>query len=411
MSLDPAVLLERIAASLVVPGQTREDVDGFIERNREALLGMIATRIQPRPVWFASGSSRVADIRGWADARAPIGVTALVLTAKGATAVGGGSRARWRVGLSEDVLRTLGTLRGIPVFVDSGAFSEVRFQRAGPPIVVHPLDDGDWRQVIALYTRLVATLGAQVYVVAPDRVGDQTVTLARLTTYAAELRALRDQGANVLVAVQRGELAAAEFYRRVVAVLGFEAIPALPAMKAAMTPAEVLGFVREVKPARVHLLGMGARNRKFDGILRSLRDASPTTAVSLDSNRIVAAVGRGRSPRKLTRAQDVARDEMGGLCRGSLPTDMIGGSFDYTDLIGDPSAWLSLKGLARVAREAALTRAQAKAFGADPMGYLAELDEEDRHLVELALEEAWSAWCAQRIAPEARRRAIATTFG
>ncbi|TAL40471.1 MAG: hypothetical protein EPN91_13150 [Salinibacterium sp.] len=400
MSLDPAVLLERIAASLMVPGQTRADVDGFVERNREALLGMIAQRIQPRPVWFASGSSRVADIRGWADARAPIGVTALVLTAKG-----------WRIGLSEDVLRTLGALRGIPVFVDSGAFSEVRFQRAGPPIVVRPLDDGDWRQVIALYSRLVATLGAQVYVVAPDRVGDQDVTLARLTTYAAELRALRDQGANVLVAIQRGELAAADFYRRVVAVLGFEAIPALPAMKAAMTPAEVLAFVREVKPARVHLLGMGARNRKFDGILRSLRDASPTTAVSLDSNRIVAAVGRGRSPRKLTRAQDVARDEMGGLCRGSLPADMIGGSFDYTDLIGDPAAWLSPKGLARVAREASLTRSQATAFQADPMGYLAELDEEDRHLVELALEEAWSAWCQQRIAPESRRRAIASTFG
>lgn len=399
MSLDPAVLLDKIAASLVVPGQTPAEVAAFIDRNREALLGMIATRIQPRPVWFASGSSRVADIRGWADAKAPIGVTALVLTPKG-----------WRVGLSEDVLRTLGELTGLPVFVDSGAFSEVRFERGGP-VVVAPLDDHDWRQVLALYQRLVATLGSQVYVVAPDRVGDQVVTLARLTTYAAELRALRDQGGNVLVAVQRGELAAADFYREVVGVLGFEAIPALPAMKAAMTPAEVVGFVREVRPARVHLLGMGARNHKFDGILRSLRAASPTTAVSLDSNRIVAAVGRGASPRKLTRAQDVARDELAGLCRGDLPRDLLGGGFDYTDLIGDPAAWLSPNGLRRVAKQAGLGKRQTTAFRRDPMAFLDALDEDDRYEVELALEEAWGAWCQQRIAPEARRRAIRATFG
>lgn len=46
--LDPAVLLERLAAGVVAQGdQTRAEVEGFIRRNREPVLAMIVARLRP----------------------------------------------------------------------------------------------------------------------------------------------------------------------------------------------------------------------------------------------------------------------------------------------------------------------------------------------------------------------------
>ncbi len=52
--------------------------------------------------------------------------------------------------------------------------------------------------------------------VAPDRVGDQHTTLARLACYLVEMAEMAALGAEVLVPVQNGDLSPAEFYQKAV---------------------------------------------------------------------------------------------------------------------------------------------------------------------------------------------------
>jgi hypothetical protein len=70
---------------------------------------------------------------------------------------------------------------GTRVFVDSGAFSEVQLNRPhngslpfpdAPPftwVKAAPIDDTEWRVRLAAMTEIAEQLGAQAYVVAPDR--------------------------------------------------------------------------------------------------------------------------------------------------------------------------------------------------------------------------------------------------
>lgn len=239
-------------------------------------------------IYFASGSNRASDIRGFAAIGHAIGVAAPDVSPN-----------------AENELHELaGT--GIPVFLDSGAFSEV--DKTNPTKVVKPITEAQWQKRLDLANRLAATLGEQLHVVAPDQVANQKVTLERLTRYAPELRALRSQGAHILVAIQRGELSQAEFDRRVEAILGFgDYTRALPMKKSATSTKEVRAFVKARKPARIHLLGMGIKNRLAEETLATIAKVTPDAVVTMDSNLIAASVGRqAAEPRLLTRARDMA---------------------------------------------------------------------------------------------------------
>lgn len=169
------------------------------------------------PVCFASGSNRPSDIRGFAAIERAIGVAVPEL--------------------SPESVRELIALagRGLPVFVDSGAFSEVEFGPAGP-VVVRPLTTRDWERIFTLYRRLAAALGSDVYLVACDRIGDQEHSLALLTAWEHEIRELAALGANVLVPIQKGTRSQAEYHRDVERVLaGVDFIPAIPSKKNATT--------------------------------------------------------------------------------------------------------------------------------------------------------------------------------
>jgi hypothetical protein len=241
--------------------------------------------------YFASGSNHPGEIRAFADIGHDVGVSARELSKAGEL----------------ELLALAGT--DVQVFVDSGAFSEVRFGPDGP-VVVAEMDDVEWRRVLCLYQRLAMGLGDQLHVVAPDRVGDQAVTLERLARYQLDLYTLRRMGARILLPVQRGALTQASFYRHACGVLGFEPVPALPCKKAATSVFEAFDFVREVKPATVHLLGLGARNRRAGDYLEACRNGRADVLVQMDSVVITAMVGRtngrGGRPRRLTAASDLA---------------------------------------------------------------------------------------------------------
>jgi hypothetical protein len=236
------------------------------------------------PLYFASGSNRAADVRGFSAVGQAIGVAAPEVSPAAEAAIIASS---------------------VPVFVDSGAFSEVRFTPAGV-VVVKAITDAEWRKRLALYLRLARAMGSRLSVVAPDRIGDQELTLERLTTYAPELEAIAALGARVLVPIQKGAMSQAMFVRDVQAVLRFDFVHAIPSKKEATTMAELEAYVTEVRPAAVHLLGLGIKNALASTALAILERAG-VAVVSLDSNMIAANVGRSeRTPRRLTAARDRA---------------------------------------------------------------------------------------------------------
>lgn len=256
----------------------------------------------PAPAWpmlpvapsayFASGSNRPGEIAALSKVGADIGVAA--------PTVSPAAEKELHALAGSDVL----------VFIDSGAFSEVKFGPDGVEIV-KPITDADWRKRLGMYERLATTLGSSLYCVAPDQVGSQTVTLERLARYREEVRRIYALGARVLVAVQKGELSQAEFAAKVDAVLGFDGwVPALPCKKAATTADEVAAFVRDRKPRHVHLLGLGITNRQVIDYVTPF--AGTSSSVSLDSCWIAANVGRNKRKdgtvkrRRYTKARDIA---------------------------------------------------------------------------------------------------------
>lgn len=249
--------------------------------------------------YFASGSNQLTQIRAMGKAGVDVGVAVPNLTANG----------------EAELLDLAGS--DVQVFVDSGAFSEVSFE-GGVRRVVKPMGVEEWSRVMGVYRRL-AGLGSQLWIVAPDCVGDQVESLRRLGQWATELHHLRAQGVRVLVPVQKGDWPQADFALRVDAVLGGDWwIPAMPCAKAATTPEELDDFIIMRQPKHVHLLGLGVRNRKVKTYLA----AAHWTSVSLDSCWLAANAGRGKKPRRLTRALDAAKKLLGRVGLRTSPVEL-----------------------------------------------------------------------------------------
>lgn len=212
------------------------------------------------------------------------------------------------------------------VFVDSGAFGEVKFDKAtGRFVDVKPITHDDWTERLAAYKRIALALGDRAFLVAPDKVGDQAETLARLARYAGEVRELRALGANVIVPLQKGALSQAAFDVEVEKVLGFgDYVRGIPSKKAAATVEEIAALSRTLPAAaRVHLLGLGPFGERFDEVIEAI--ARPAELVFCDSVRIKALVGRtnGRNngPRILTALIDAAREFLGLADKTRLDSD------------------------------------------------------------------------------------------
>lgn len=241
--------------------------------------------------FFASGSNQPGEISGMARAGTDIGVTATHVAE-----------------LAETELHKLAG-SDVEVFVDSGAFSEVKFNTTTFQFdVVKPITAAQWEKRLGLYKRLSVSLGSQVYLTAPDRVGSQEETFERLERYRDDIAECRANGARILVAMQKGALSQAEFAGKVDEILGTDWLPAMPCNKAATTPAEVAEFVRTRKPPHVHLLGVGIRSKTYKAYLAAFENS--TSSVSLDACWITSVVGRtngpNKGPRALTRARDAA---------------------------------------------------------------------------------------------------------
>jgi hypothetical protein len=254
-------------------------------------------------LYFVSGASAPADVRGLAHFSVPLGVSVSELS-KPALRVLLGYWAR-------PLLR---------VFVDSGAFSEV--DRRGA--VVAPITDDAWVARVRVMHQIAAAFGPpagedygpRVWVVAPDRVGDQPETLRRLALHAEAMRACRALGARVVVPIQRGALTAAAFDAACCEALGFgDFTRGIPGNKVAMPAEELEGFLRARRPDRVHLLGVGPRGATYEPLTTLVRRVLGEVEMSCDSNAIAASVGKtngaGGGPRAVTNWQnDMKRGDL-----------------------------------------------------------------------------------------------------
>ena len=236
---------------------------------------------RPLPVVFRSGNTRSpSDLDGYIKARQPVGVTALM---------SGPVRERV-IAYAKD---------GGKVFVDSGAF--------GNPAP-------NWPAIIAAYGVIIDEAGdaaSNIYVVAPDKVGDGDGTLKLQEKYTKQIDAWIDAGARVIIPIQQGP------YMEVMAsgtVARFQgAIVGIPANKAAFDADGLRALIEGIKvrsgaePFGVHLLGMGETNKAFQQMASVIAAGWPNAEISGDSNRTRALMSEGRPAHTAVKEQTDAR--------------------------------------------------------------------------------------------------------
>lgn len=344
---------------------------------------------------FASGANRAAEILGFAKVGIPVGVSVCEL--------------------NDQAISTLIETSN-PVLIDSGAFSEVVFSETGPRIV-SMITDLEWRRRLSVHLQLARGLNEKALLVAPDRVGDQRVTLDRLAHYRAELAEIAATGAQLLIPLQVGELSHAQFYRAAIDAAAVALLPALPMKKAATSAVEIAEFVAEVRPPRLHLLGIGAENDRATKLIQLIRLYSPDTKISMDSNRIRAVTGKTR---RMTSTEARLRAEEVECVYGDVQSEslaLIGIGLDYTDSIAQPSGWASELQLRAIATMADFDLQGTSEFLADPDGFLqSHVRSHDRlawiehPLVSHALDRAWEEFVYGTVRTSVRTASIVHTF-
>jgi hypothetical protein len=219
------------------------------------------------------------------------------------------------------------------LFVDTGAYSE---KRTGVEIT-----EAEWFDRLSLMDHLGALFGRRAYLVAPDRGADQQGTLERLRRYKEHVHRWLLWGANVILPLQAGERDVVAFAGDCLEALGGwhrGFVWGFPCRWGAL-PVEAMAALADhlehgdLPLTRFHLLGLAPRGaavghpgRRFLRAFAELRRRCPRAAISSDSCRILARVGRtngrGGGPRAYTAAQDLAR--VMGLSGPALKLDAIG---------------------------------------------------------------------------------------
>jgi hypothetical protein len=348
---------------------------------------------------FASGANRVTEIRGFAYVGIPVGVSVQ--------------------NLSEEAIEHL-SFSELPVMVDSGAFSEVAIEKGKPPRVTAPISDKEWKRRLGIYERLGQALGEKVLLVAPDLVGSQEVTLQRLDRYASTLERIAATGARFLIPLQVGKMSHEEFFNKAADAAGIRLIPALPMKKAITSAEEIRQFVADVKPAEIHLLGMGERNAKARRIVRLIQAYSPETIISMDSNCLRAKIGENRP---LTVYENIFRDAEIRELNGEVFSPVfkeLNHRLDYTDEVACPSRWASREQLRAIAAEVGWSGVQLHEFLSNPDEFLqSEQFTDDAEsgpwimdlYVGLALDRQWEVFVHSQVSTGVRSAAISKVFG
>jgi hypothetical protein len=265
-----------------------------------------------------------------------------------------------------------------PLFIDSGAFSETGGVK---------LTDEQWRDRLGLVIQFLETIGpaaaALVTVVAPDKVGDQAETLARLGLYCEQVRQINELGARVVVPLQAGRLSLKEMGDEVQSILAPRStyrwwVPGLPLTRQSpLTNEQASDYLKEVRPARVHLLGVGEGNQeRLPDMREAISQHARDTLVQMDSM-LWRRTTTERAREKLKEAsagwkEDLSRDELG----------------DFTEDVAEPSFWTSPLERYEVGKQALLDPEDLLFWVVDPDHYINDDSREHAYLYQ-TLESLW----------------------
>lgn len=281
-----------------------------------------------RPSYFASGSNKAGEIRGFTESGVNVGVAADEVY--GTTQ----DQKNRRKALKE--VEGKKSLSGelIKVFIDSGAFGEVSFDpRTKTFKDKDKITHQDWLKIFKLYNEIGNALGKQAYIVAPDKVGDQAESFRRIKKY---LPLLESRDVNIIVPIPPvGKMI--NYDRQVRQFFGSDFIRGIPTVqtKGGATPSQIKEYVEDLyadrsvsKPVRIHLLGMGllpkgrAKQSMWEKTLRPmLEKIDPNMEVFLDSVRMASITAKGGLPWK-RKAQKRALEKFELLKENLTPKDI-----------------------------------------------------------------------------------------
>jgi len=295
-------------------------------RGTELLLGIIGgpavQQAHEAPLYFASGTNSVLYLDLLTEDGIPVGI----------------AMDQCRIACLEWLLAHANDPREIRLFVDSGAYSEFKNREL--------VTKQEWKERYRQASAIALAYGPRASIVLPDKIGDQQESLKRLRdlkrsgTLSTLLKP--STGAELFLPVQKGSIKPADYFKRAAKALGVppsRLIPAIPYKAKAYTDRQVAQFAAEIKPSRLHLLGIGPEKAK-EGVIPMISQASPTTNVSIDSvmtrgKALVVGGARGE-PKDLTLAryeasfqidpQLVVRTEIGGEPRLDQIIRLVGRS-------------------------------------------------------------------------------------
>jgi hypothetical protein len=308
------------------------------------------------------------------------------------------------------LVRATNRTNRVPIFVDSGAYSES---------ATETFIEADWDVVLDRYEALAQAGGDRIFLVAPDEVGSFSGTEARLRKAAPRLRRLLNLGAHLLLPLQHrkgSSLAqnAADLERAAgfgptdsaqvhPAIPWTNRVPVKPSMDA------LAAYLRERRPARIHFLGAGSANPDWERLSRTVRSASPGTILQGDSNRFGAMRAKGRPLTRAGRLVDTGALELDPWSGADADiTDDEGESIgEQSENLLDLFAWTTPAERRRIAKDAMLEEALVDLFVEGPIEDFVEAREEaggGDYLYE-AVDAAWARRAA-RFAPDRRRHLI-----
>ena len=256
------------------------------------------SNIKQDMVRFASGMSGVSDLESGVKAR--------------------GSHQNHGIGvdvglLSNNAIDSLAHAilnMNVPVFIDSGAFSNFRqnLKGNGPK----PLD---FNKILAKYDQITEAIHnlnedektdyPRPIIVMPDIVGDQAGSLALIDKHKDWIiPEIKGNITQPMIPIQNGALTLSQAYDHVVKTLGTDDfIVGVPSNAEAITRDQLADFLRESKPKKIHFLG-AASDSKLNPLLNIVANESPNTQVTADASKVRSAILDGVSKGK-TREQSI----------------------------------------------------------------------------------------------------------
>lgn len=236
---------------------------------------------------FRSGMSRSNDLRAAIMGNIPVGVVA-------------GELRQLQVSITLPKYLAAGG----KVFIDSGAFTS--FKTGIAP---------NFNEVLRVYegvvstTLLLSTSLNGLYVVSPDKVGDQVETLRLLGIYQERLNMLINQGCQLIIPIQCGAMPVSQMLSGAINALGTNRfIVGIPSNEAAMTIAECA----TLRHHAFHILGRVQQDDEQVKRILAINNGNPGARLTADANWLRSRIAIISELNNVERLSRIRRNEISG---------------------------------------------------------------------------------------------------